>query len=50
MKTFIALLKMDLYRALLSLNFVISIIFTMFVMFISCSGYISNTSAIHPMF
>jgi len=44
MKTFIALLKMDLYRALLSLNFVISIIFTMFVMFISCSGYISNTS------
>lgn len=44
MKIFIALLKADLYRALLSLNFVISIMFTMFVMFISCSGYISNTS------
>ncbi len=44
MKTFIALLKADLYRALFSINFVISTISIMFVMFISCSGYINNTS------
>jgi hypothetical protein len=44
MKVFIALLKADLYRALLSLNFIISIIFIIFVMFISSSGFITNTS------
>lgn len=44
MNVFFSLLKADLYRALLSLNFIIPIIFTMFVMFISCFGFISNTS------
>lgn len=44
MKVFIALLKADLHRALLSLNFIISTIFIMFVMFISCSGFIADTS------
>ncbi|MBZ4665360.1 hypothetical protein [Mahella sp.] len=44
MKIFISLLKADLNRALLSLNFVLSTLFIMLVMFISCSGFITGTS------
>jgi len=44
MNVLYSLLKADLYRALLSLNFILSIIFIMFVMLISCFGFITNTS------
>jgi len=44
MKEFFSLLKADLYRALFSLNFVISIASVMLVMFISCSGFITDTA------
>lgn len=44
MKVWISLLKADLYRALLSLYFIFSVIFILFVMLISCLGFISDTS------
>lgn len=44
MNVLFSLLKADLYRALLSLNFILSIIFIIFVMLISCAGFITNTS------
>lgn len=45
-KTFMALLKTDIYRALLSVNFIISIMISIFVMFISCSRFIYSESNI----
>ncbi|AEE96633.1 hypothetical protein [Mahella australiensis] len=44
MKLFISLMKADLYRAILSFNFIISVAFIIFVMFISCSGFITDTA------
>lgn len=50
MKIFISLLKADLYRALISLNLVISAVFIIFVMYISCSGFIKETSDVLYLF
>lgn len=44
MKEFVSLLKVDLNRGLLSRNFAASALFIVFVMLISCSGFITNTS------
>lgn len=50
MKEFISLLKVDLNRGLLSHNFAASTLFIVFVMLISCSGFITNTSDVVYLF
>lgn len=44
MKIFISILRVDLRRAILSQNFMISMLFIILVMLISCSGFISDQS------
>ena len=44
MKSFVSLMKADLCRAILSFNFIASVIVILLVMLISCSGFINATS------